>query len=210
MPVLEAARTGIVTEGANQLGREAAVRGVMLAERKLNELQTLAETLRAGESGRDVSAETLNAQAEALLLEQNAINRQVIREASPYSNIVTERIRNAEEVSVYKQAGLQEATVNDRPCLIKSDIDLNIEDDFGRTNAKRMASGLSPLDNTGKSIELHHIGQEPDSPLAELRNKEHMGNYGVLHERCESTIDRAAFDTERANHWKTRAAQLAA
>ena len=210
MPVLETALAGFVAGAAGRLGSEAAVRGVMLAERKFSEIQKSAEVLRAGETGRDVPSETLIAQAEALLLDQEALNRQFVREASPFSDGVTARIRNPDEVNVYKDAGIGDATVNGRFCLTKSDIDPVRKDDFGRTNAERMQKGLSPLDAAGKPYELHHIGQEHDAPLAELTYDEHRGNYSVLHERCESSIDRAAFTTERANHWKSRAAQLAA
>jgi hypothetical protein len=210
MPVFETALTAFAAGDAGQLGREATVRSAMLAERTFSEIQKSVEGLRAGEAGRDVPAETVAAQAEALLLEREAIHRLAIREASPFSEGVTERIRNPDEVAVYRQAGPREAVGNDRPGLIRSDIDLSGGvDDHGRTNTERMQSGLSPLDPTGRTIELHHIGQQPDSPLAELRFDEHKGHTSVLHERCESSIDRAAFATERASHWKERAAQIA-
>ncbi|GAB5521694.1 MAG: HNH/ENDO VII family nuclease [Rhodothermales bacterium] len=209
MPLLEIALQGLVAGAAGQLGREVAVRGVAVAEQKLAELQKSADGLRVGELGRQVPAETVAAQAEMILLERDAINRQLIREVSPYSEEMTQRIRNPSEVKVYTDAGLQEATVNDRPCLVRSDIDPEIQDDFGRTNAQRMERGLAPLDNTGKSVELHHVGQTHDAPLAELSYDQHKVNYSVLHERCESQIDRSAFGVERKNHWKTRATHVA-
>ena len=52
--------------------------------------------------------------------------------------------------------------------MVKNDIDLTKEDDFGRTNLERMKQGLAPLDKDGNPIELHHVGQKMDSPLAEL------------------------------------------
>lgn len=208
MPLLEVALQGLVAGAASHLGREAAVRGVAIAEQKLAELQKSADGIRLGELGREVPAETVAAQAEAILLEREVLNRQLIQESSPYSEGITQRIRNPSEVDVYTQAGLREVVVNDRPCLVRPDIDPAIEDDFGRTNAERMERGLAPLDGTGKPVELHHIGQEHDAPLAELSHDQHRGHSGILHERCESQIDRAGFAAERKAHWQARAPQL--
>ena len=117
--------------------------------------------------------------------------------------------RSTEEARIYRDAGLVETKVNGRPCLINPNIDMDTETDaFGRTNRKRMSAGLAPLDKSGKPIELHHIGQHPDSPLAELTKEQHRGknNYSVLHDTKKgSEIDRQVFDGERADHWKTRA-----
>ena len=208
MPLLEVALRGLVAGATSHLGREAAVRGVTIAEQKLVELQKSADGLRVGELGREVPAETVAAQAEAILLEREVLTRQLIQEASPYSEGITQRIRNPSEVDVYTQAGLREAVVNDRPCLVRPDIDLGIKDDFGLTNLERTERGLAPLDGTGKPVELHHIGQKHDAPLAELSHDQHRGNSGILHERCESGIDRAEFAAQRKAHWQARALEL--
>ena len=117
--------------------------------------------------------------------------------------------RSTKEALIYKDAGLVKAKINGRPCLIKPNIDMDTRTDvFGRTNRQRMSAGLAPLDESGKPIELHHIGQHPDSPLAELTQEQHRGkdNYSVLHDtKKESEINRQAFDGERVDHWKTRA-----
>ena len=49
---------------------------------------------------------------------------------------------------------------------------------------ERMKNGLSPLTKKGDTVELHHIGQKQDSPLAELATQEHRGkgNYAILHD----------------------------
>ena len=44
-----------------------------------------------------------------------------------------------------------------------------------------MLDGKPPLAD-GKPVELHHIGQRQDSPLAELTFNEHKSNYSNLHE----------------------------
>ena len=60
----------------------------------------------------------------------------------------------------------------------------------------------------GEIIELHHIGQKNDGPLAELTPEEHRGkeNYSILHDTAkESEINRDQFNKERSEHWKQRA-----
>ena len=114
------------------------------------------------------------------------------------------------EYEIYKKAGLQEAEINGRKCLIRGDIDWEQKDEMGRTNRERVQQGLSPYNKDGKVIELHHIGQHTDSPLAELTQEEHRGkeNYHVLHHKSgESEIDRAVFGVERAEHWENRATE---
>lgn len=79
---------------------------------------------------------------------------------------------------------------------------------MGRTNRERAEQGLSPINKDGKVIELHHIGQHADSPLAELTTEEHRGkgNDTILHNKTkESEIDRQAFAKERNEHWEARA-----
>lgn len=128
-----------------------------------------------------------------------------------YPDSVIENIGSEEEKAIYEKANLEPSEVNDRDALIKKDIDLNQEDDFGRTNLERMEQGLAPLDKDGNPIELHHVGQKMDSPLAELTRDEHRGkgNDTVLHNKQkESEINREDFAKERAEHWKSRAEQI--
>lgn len=116
-----------------------------------------------------------------------------------------------EEKNIYENSGVTPKEVNERDALVKNDIDLTKEDDFGRTNLERMKQGLAPLDKDGNPIELHHVGQKMDSPLAELTRNEHRGkgNDTVLHNKQkESEINREDFAKERAEHWKARAEQL--
>ena len=208
MPILETVLSTLAHEGGRQLSREIVKRMAAVADTKLSEISESAELSSGAELGLNMPAETLETRAETQLLNKEVFDRELIKEVSPYSDHVTAYIRRPEEVKVYEKADLQEATVNGRPCLVRSDIDPEIKDDFGRTNTERMQNGLSPLDKTGKPHELHHIGQSSDSPLAELTHTEHNGYSGVLHERCESSIDRVAFADERKQHWTTRAPQI--
>ena len=128
-----------------------------------------------------------------------------------YPDSVIENIGSEEEKEIYENADLMPKEVNGRDALTKNDIDLKQEDDFGRTNLERMELGLAPLDKDGNPIELHHVGQKMDSPLAELTRDEHRGkgNDTVLHNKQkESEINREDFAKERAEHWKARAEQI--
>lgn len=128
-----------------------------------------------------------------------------------YSESVIDSIGSEEEKNIYENSGVTPKEVNERDALVKNDIDLTKEDDFGRTNLERMKQGLAPLDKDDNLIELHHVGQKMDSPLAELTRDEHRGkgNDTILHNKQkESEINREDFAKERAEHWKARAEQL--
>lgn len=134
-------------------------------------------------------------------------SREVLRE-SGYGGEVIDNIGSEEEATIYQEAGLRCAEVNGKEALVNDDIDLEQKDVFGKTNLERMDAGKPPLDKNGKPLELHHIGQKADSPLAELTHVQHMegGNNKVLHDTTkESEIDRSAFAKEREAHWKARA-----
>lgn len=131
-----------------------------------------------------------------------------IKEETGWSDEIIDAIGSMEEYQIYKDAGLIEAEIDGRKCLINPNIDMDQKDAFGRTNKERMEQGLAPLDKNGNPIELHHIGQKNDSPLAELTQEQHRSkeNYSILHDtKKDSEIDRKAFDNERENHWKARA-----
>ena len=143
---------------------------------------------------------------EGLTPEEKAI----IKEETGWSDEIIDAINSMEEYEIYKQAGLVEAEIDGKKCLIRSDIDWEQKDAMGRTNRERVRQGLSPINKDGKVIELHHIGQRADSPLAELTPEEHRGknNDVILHDKAkESEIDRNLFLTERNRHWKARASE---
>ena len=124
---------------------------------------------------------------------------------------VLDAIGSEAEAKIYEGANLEPAEVNGKAALIRTDIDYDQKDAMGTTNLDRMKSGRAPLDANGKPIELHHIGQKPDSPLAELTSAEHRGNGNdnVLHNKQkESEINREDFDKERKDYWKARAEQI--
>ena len=131
-----------------------------------------------------------------------------IKEETGWSDEIIDAIGSMKEYEIYREAGLQNAEIGGKKCLIRSDIDWDQTDTMGRTNKERAEQGLSPINKDGKVIELHHIGQHADSPLAELIPEEHRGkgNDAILHDKTkESEIDRQAFAGERSAHWEARA-----
>lgn len=132
-------------------------------------------------------------------------------EGEGYPESILDAIGSEAEAQIYDKAGVEPAVVNGKDALIKVDIDYDQVDPFGATNLERMKMGKAPLDANGKPIELHHIGQKPDSPLVELTGAEHRGNGNdnVLHNKLkESEINRPDFDKERQEYWKDRAKQI--
>ena len=124
-----------------------------------------------------------------------------------WSDKIVDQLISMDEANIYIDANLKEVQINDKACLIRTDLDMEQKDAKGRTNRQRMAKGLSPLDKNGKCIELHHIGQKSDAGLAELTHSEHHsnGNDTVLHNKGKkSEINRKEFGKERKGHWKTR------
>lgn len=131
-----------------------------------------------------------------------------IKEETGWSDEIVDAIGSWKEYEIYKNANLVEAEIDGKKCLIRNDINWNQKDEMGRTNKERAEQGLSPINKDGKVIELHHIGQHSNSPLAELTQEEHRGkgNDGILHDKTkESEINRQAFAEERSNYWSARA-----
>ncbi|MGL5621520.1 HNH/ENDO VII family nuclease [Cetobacterium sp.] len=133
----------------------------------------------------------------------------IFNEKSDYKKI-DEVSLSKEEKEIYENANLEKSEVNGRECYQRTDLNYDEIDSNGFTNKERMERGMAPLKD-GKPIELHHIGQKMDSPLAELTVQEHrgQGNDTILHDKkIDSQIDRREFKKEKENYWKARAAQI--
>ena len=127
---------------------------------------------------------------------------------------MNDHISSVEELEVYQNAGLKETEVDGRTCLVREDIDMDyVDPKTGMTNRQLMEEGRPPFDaKTGEQIELHHIGQEYDSPLAELTaDSEHGEHYSTLHTKAEeswrsdNTKENYYNNHHRPDHWKARA-----
>ena len=130
-----------------------------------------------------------------------------IQKESKYPLSVIKQFHSTEEYEVFKAAHLKSQMVNGKLALVRSDIDLKLVDEMGRTNLARMQKGLAPLDSYGNAFELHHIGQEMDATLAILTSAEH--DSAALHGfTAVSKIDRPAFKPVREAFWRTMARLL--
>jgi hypothetical protein len=136
--------------------------------------------------------------------------REIIKKFTGWSDEIINAIDSMAEYKIYRSAGLVEAEIGDKKCLINPNIDMNQLDEKGRTNFERMEQGLAPLGKDGMSMQLHHIGQHKDSPLAQLSDTEHKQNYKILHPSTLPTEVHGKdnkWNTERAQHWKNFVSQ---
>lgn len=131
-------------------------------------------------------------------------DRVKLKEETQWSDEIINSIQTKEEAEVLKNAKVHEEEINGKKCLVRDDIDMNQVDSDGLTNRQRMESGKAPIDKDGNKVELHHIGQRKDSPLAELNSIEH-DNIPNPNESSDVHKDENAWRNERKNHWKSRA-----
>lgn len=144
-------------------------------------------------------------------------DRLKIKEETNWSDGIIDHIENMAQYEIYKSADLHEVEIDGRKCLVK-DIDMDyIDPKTGMTNRELMENGRSPIDSkTGEKIELHHMGQDYDSPFAELcENSEHGdGNHSILHTKSEDSwrsdtkLKNQYNNTDKPNHWVERSKEV--
>src|SRR5215470_3148036 len=74
----------------------------------------------------------------------------------------------------------------------------------GRTNLERMLEGDAPIGPDGEPLQLHHMLQTQDSPLAEVTTTFHRQHKRTIHinpSTIPSGIQRGAFDSWRSRYW---------
>lgn len=172
-------------------------------------LSALLELNHTPEAPMEASAVSLENERTSLTDEQKA----EIKEKTGWPDEIINSIVSWNEYEIYQQAGLREGDVNGKKCLIRDDIDLDYEDEDGITNRERMQLGLSPLTSDGEVVELHHIGQRADSPLAELKRSEHRGggNDSILHDKTLETAVHGEgnnWSGESKHYWKSRVSTI--
>ncbi|WP_327295252.1 MULTISPECIES: HNH/ENDO VII family nuclease [unclassified Streptomyces] len=82
--------------------------------------------------------------------------------------------------------------------------------DAAGKDLKRMQQGLAPMGPDDMPLNLHHMLQTQDGPMAEVTKKMHLDeNYHQLHwksgSKIPSGIDRPEFDKWKKLYWKDRA-----
>lgn len=99
--------------------------------------------------------------------------------------------------------------VNGNKVYQRNDLfDPNTVDARGRTNIQRMEKGLAPLDSNGQPVNLHHMLQKQDGPIAEVTQSFHTDNRATIHindNSIHSGINRSEFNKWRTDYWKLRA-----
>nr|WP_276203259.1 HNH/ENDO VII family nuclease [Pantoea rwandensis] len=79
---------------------------------------------------------------------------------------------------------------------------------FKGTNIERMATGRAPVGYDGKAVNLHHMLQSQDGPIAEMSQTFHKVNHGIIHinpNTIPSGINRTEFNAWREDYWAFRA-----
>ncbi|WP_081069546.1 hemagglutinin repeat-containing protein [Burkholderia stagnalis] len=79
----------------------------------------------------------------------------------------------------------------------------------GMTNLELMEAGRAPIGPDGRPINLHHMLQSNDGPIAEVTQTFHQQNSSTIHINSgtdiPSGINRSQFDGWRAKYWENRA-----
>ncbi|WP_375643770.1 MULTISPECIES: HNH/ENDO VII family nuclease, partial [unclassified Bartonella] len=76
------------------------------------------------------------------------------------------------------------------------------------TNIDRMETGRAPIGFDGQPVELHHLKQTHEGPIAEIGSKDHNKYNSVIHapsKTHQSLIERDKFGKWREEYWKERA-----
>ncbi|AGZ36588.1 MAG: hemagglutinin repeat-containing protein [Pseudomonas sp.] len=87
-----------------------------------------------------------------------------------------------------------------------------VDSQTGLTNKQLMENGLAPYGTDGKKINLHHMLQTQDGPIAEVTQSFHQKNTAVIHinsgSDIPSGINRAQFEKWKKGYWKARASDF--
>jgi len=110
----------------------------------------------------------------------------------------------AQRPSLWTRAEINGTRVYQRTDLINP----NHVDGLGRTNLQRMQQGLAPIGPDGAPINLHHMLQTQNGPIAEVTQTFHQQYSSTIHinpNTIPSGIDRSAFNAWRRAYWMNRA-----
>ncbi|MCW2460725.1 UNVERIFIED_ORG: filamentous hemagglutinin [Enterobacter sp. JUb101] len=83
-----------------------------------------------------------------------------------------------------------------------------IDPKSGKTNLELMQGGRAPIGTDGKPVNLHHMLQSQDGPIAEVTQGFHKDNHSTIHindNSIPSGINRSEFKKWRTDYWKQRA-----
>uniref|UniRef100_UPI001643DDB9 HNH/ENDO VII family nuclease n=1 Tax=Yersinia bercovieri TaxID=634 RepID=UPI001643DDB9 len=150
----------------------------------------------------------------AIKAAETALKKGDIAEASKLLN------KASDEVSSAKYFGQERKYWSDEPIQFNGNKVYQRHDLFdphyvdpksGKTNLQLMDAGRAPIGTDGNPVNLHHMLQRQDGPIAEATQSFHKENHEVIHindNSIPSGINRAEFNKWRSNYWKERAAGL--
>jgi len=115
-------------------------------------------------------------------------------------------LHSSQEYAIYRSSGISPVRLSSGKWIFPQQIDWSLVDENGYTNIQRVLDhGWAPIDATGQSYELHHIGMMNDSPLAVLTYDQHhsAANYSILHYKEEGkTISPYEWSKQKRVAWK--------
>jgi hypothetical protein len=132
---------------------------------------------------------------------------QTLQEAAPIVENTTQVVNTAGQAAQKanqfwtQTTKFQGQTVYQRPDLFENNA----------TNIARMQDGRPPIGPDGFPVQLHHLLQTMDGPIAEVSQTFHQTYSSIIHinpNTVGSGIDRAAFAIYRASYWIQRAFNL--
>lgn len=202
----------------------AFVFGGKITQAVVDGIRALDASLRTGIGVGDAyrALRTLNMDAAALA--------NISRTVAAYEDDVATACKAVDELARAARSSSAAAAANGLPCkfwkltefqgqrvyqrddLIRPDY-VSPNDNYGRTNLKRMQQGLAPMGPDDNPLNLHHMLQTQDGPIAEVTKKMHLDeNYHQLHwksgTKIPSGIDRPEFDAWKKLYWKNRAKEF--
>ncbi|KKZ17260.1 hypothetical protein AAY84_16435 [Serratia marcescens] len=153
-----------------------------------------------------------DAAGKAIKAAETALKKRDVAEASKLLN------KASDEVSSAKYFGQERKYWSDEPIQFNGNKVYQRNDLFdphyvdpksGKTNIQLMDAGRAPIGTDGKPVNLHHMLQRQDGPIAEATQSFYKENHGVIHisdNSIPSGINRAEFNKWRSDYWKERAA----
>lgn len=205
-------------EKAESLHHEAEIESKKGNLSKATELENKAKTEETKYKEEMSAAQMSSRLVDTYLYERTPLtekDRIALKERTSWPDVIVDSIRTKEEAQIYEDAGLVYGEINGKPALLQPNLEgeaYNSKKYPDLTNKELASKGLAPCSKDGRPYELHHIGQNPNSPLAELTYYQHhsQGNFCKLHTFDETKVHGLGntFNKERADYWAARSKSM--
>lgn len=147
----------------------------------------------------------------AIKAAETALKKGDVAEASKLINKVSDDVTS---VSYFRQErkywSAEPVNINGNKVYQRNDLfdPKYVDPKSGKTNLELMKIGRAPVGKDGKPVNLHHMLQKQDGPIAEVTQSFHKDNHSVIHindNSVPSGINRTEFNKWRSDYWKQRA-----